>query len=173
MGDGEARRRDRLNRVTPWAGLPAQVTEREGGGRNTEMLTTIEKVNVLQKAPVFAGVRTESLARVAAIAREVSCDARQPLFRENDAADTMFLILEGRVALARDGKEPQEVGAGELLGAMPLLAGESHAQSAVATQSVRALQIEQQDLYDAMAEDFNITRGVLRALVHGAPNPAK
>jgi CRP-like cAMP-binding protein len=137
------------------------------------MLTTIEKVNLLQKAPVFVGVRTESLARVAAIAREVSCDARQLLFRENDAADTMFLILEGKVTLTRDGKEPQEVGPGELLGALPLLAGESHSQSAMAAQSVRALQIEQQDLYDAMAEDFNITRGVLRALVHATPNPTK
>ncbi|HKS95932.1 MAG TPA: cyclic nucleotide-binding domain-containing protein [Terriglobia bacterium] len=137
------------------------------------MLTTIEKVNVLQKARVFAGVRTESLARVATIAREVSCDARQLLFRENDAADTMFLILEGRVTLAGDGKTPQEMGPGELLGALPLLAGESHVQSATAAQPVRALQIEQQDLYDAMAEDFNITRGVLRALVHGTPIPPK
>lgn len=137
------------------------------------MLTTIEKVNLLQKAPVFVGVRTESLARVATIAREVSCDARQLLFRENDAADTMFLILEGRVTLARDGKEPQEAGPGELLGALPLLAGEAHTQSAMAAQPVRALQIEQQDLYDAMAEDFNITRGVLRALVRGTPNPPK
>ncbi|HEV2492718.1 MAG TPA: cyclic nucleotide-binding domain-containing protein [Terriglobia bacterium] len=133
------------------------------------MLTTIEKVNLLQKAPVFVGVRTESLARIAAIAREVSCDARQLLFRENDAADTMFLILEGRVTLARDGKEPQEAGPGELLGALALLAGESHSQSAMAAQPVRALQIEQQDLYDAMAEDFNITRGVLRALIHTTP----
>lgn len=133
------------------------------------MLTTIEKVNLLQKAPVFEGVRTESLARVAAIAREVGCDARQLLFRENDAADTMFLLLEGRVTLVRDGQEPQEAGPGQLLGALPLLAGESHVETAMASQPVRALQIDQQELYDAMAEDFNITRGVLRALVHAAP----
>ena len=38
-------------------------------------------------------------------------------------------------------------------------------ESAVASQPVRALRIEQQDFYDAMAEDFHLTRGVLRALV--------
>jgi CRP-like cAMP-binding protein len=134
------------------------------------MLTTIEKVNLLQKAVIFAGVRTESLARVAAIAREVSCDARHLLFRENDAADMMFLLLEGRVSVVRNGREPQEAGPGQLLGALALLAGESHAESAMATQPVRALQIDQQELYDAMAEDFNITRGVLRALVNVAPD---
>ena len=133
-------------------------------------MTTIEKVNVLQKAPVFQGVRTESLARVAAIAREVHRDVRQILFRENDGAETMFLLLEGRVSLVKNGQPPEEAGPGQLVGVLAVLAGESHTQSAVATQPVRALQIDQQELYDAMAEDFHITRGVVRALVHLAPN---
>src|SRR2546422_3476328 len=107
------------------------------------MLTTIEKVNILQRTPVFQGVRTESLARVAAIAREVSCDARQLLFRENEGADTMFVILEGRVALVRNGQQAQELAAGQVVGALALLAGDSHRESAMATQPVRALQIDQ------------------------------
>ncbi|HLW78503.1 MAG TPA: cyclic nucleotide-binding domain-containing protein [Terriglobia bacterium] len=133
-------------------------------------MTTIEKVNLLQKSPVFQGVRTESLARIASIAREVNCDARQLLFRENDGADTMFLVLDGQVSLLKDGQPSAEAGPGQLVGVLALLAGESHLESALATQPVRALQIDQQDLYDAMAEDFHITRGVLRALVHLAPN---
>jgi CRP-like cAMP-binding protein len=137
------------------------------------MLTTIEKVNILQKAPVFQGVRTESLARVAAIAREASCDARQLLFRENEGADTMFLILEGRVALVRNGQPAQELGAGQIVGALELLAGECHRESAMATQPVRVLQIDQQEFYEAMAEDFNITRGILRALIHLGSGRAK
>jgi CRP/FNR family transcriptional regulator, cyclic AMP receptor protein len=135
------------------------------------MLTTIEKVNLLQKVPVFQGVRTESLARVASIAREVTCDERQLLFRENEGADTMFLILEGQVALLRNGQQAQEVGTAQMVGAMALLAGESHRESAMATQPLRALQIDQQELYDAMAEDFNITRAILRALIHLGPGP--
>src|SRR5205814_10426813 len=74
--------------------LNSLANDRAGEVEQRRMLTTIEKGNILQKAPVFQGVRTESLARVAAIAREVTCDARQLLFRENEGADTMFLILE-------------------------------------------------------------------------------
>ncbi len=133
------------------------------------MLTTIEKVNLLQRVPLFRDVRTESVARVAAIAREISCEARQLLFRENDAADAMLLVLEGRVALVRDGNETHELGPGQLLGALPLLAGEAYAESAIATQPVRVLQIDQQEFYEAMAEDFNLTRGLMRALVRLAP----
>ncbi len=129
------------------------------------MLTLLEKVNLLQKAPIFHGVRTESLARVAAIAEETSYEARQLLFRENDAADTMFVLLEGEVSLVRDGQEFKKLGANQVAGFLPLLASDSQPESAVATEPVRALRIDQQDFFDAMAEDFNITRGMLRALV--------
>ncbi len=129
------------------------------------MLTLLEKVNLLQRAPVFHGVRTESLARVAAIAEEASFEARQLLFRENDAADTMFVLLEGEVALIRNGKEIKKLGENQVAGLLPLLASDSQPESAVATQPIRALRIDQQDFFDVMAEDFNITRGMLRALV--------
>jgi hypothetical protein len=33
---------------------------------------------------------------------------------------------------------------------------------------VRALRLDQEDFYDAMAEDFNLTRGILRAMVRWA-----
>ncbi len=129
------------------------------------MLTLLEKVNLLQKASVFQGVHTESLARVAAVAQEVSWDAQQLLFRANDAADTLFVLLDGEVALLRDGKETRRLGPNEAVGVLAVLAGDSHTESAKATGAVRALRIDQQDFYDVMAEDFNVTRGVLKALV--------
>jgi len=71
----------------------------EGDG----MLTVLGKVDILQKAPVFADVPTESLARVAAICAEASYAAGEALYRENEAADRIFVLLEGEVAIARHG----------------------------------------------------------------------
>lgn len=129
------------------------------------MLTVLEKVDVLQKVSVFCEIRTESLARVAAVAEEVNCEPGHVLLRENDAADTTFVLLEGEVAVMRDGREVKRLGSNELVGLLPLLAGEPLRDSAVATRPTRALQIDQQDLYDVMAEDFNVTQGIVRALV--------
>jgi len=129
------------------------------------MLTVLEKVDLLQKAKILASIPTESLTRVAAIAQEVSFEARQLLFSEKDAADAMFVLLEGEVALLRKGQQTQKVVPPEGVGILALLAGDSQPESAMTTQPVRALRIDQQDLYDAMVEDFNITRGILRALV--------
>jgi CRP-like cAMP-binding protein len=129
------------------------------------MLTTLEKVDMLRKAPLFHAVPSESLARIAAIGQEVSLDPRQALFRENDAADCMFVLLEGEVALLRAAQEVEKLSPYQVVGARPLLAGDPQPLSALTTGPARALRIDQQDFYDAMAEDFNITRGILRALV--------
>jgi len=130
------------------------------------MLTLLEKVNVLQKAPMFQAVRTESLGRVAAIAQEVIFEPNQLLFREDDASDTMFVLLEGEVALLRNGQPAQKMSPHDVVGALGLLAGDPRAESAMAIQPTRALQIDQQEFYDAMAEDFNITRAIMQALIH-------
>ncbi len=135
------------------------------------MLTILEKVSFLQNVPLFHHVRTESLTRVASVAQEVNYEERQALYRENEAADCMFVLLEGEVALVRDGQETRKLAPPDVAGALPLLADESQPDSALATRPTRVLQIDQQDFFDAMAEDFHITRGILRALVRPAATP--
>lgn len=129
------------------------------------MLTTLEKVELLRKASLFQAITTESLARVAAIAQEVSWEARHMLFLEDDPADAMFLLLEGQVELTRSGQGECHVQPPHVVGGLALLAGDPHPESAMTTQPTRALQIDRQDFDEAMREDFNIARGILRTLV--------
>lgn len=129
------------------------------------MLTLLEKVSLLQKALIFRGIPTESLGRVAAVAQEISFEPRQTLFRESDNPDTMFVVLDGEVAELQNGQEKKKLGPFEVPGILALLAGEPYATSAVAALPVRALRIDQQDFYDVLAEDFDVTRGILKALV--------
>jgi CRP-like cAMP-binding protein len=128
------------------------------------MLTIMEKVDLLQNAALFCEVRTQSLARIAAIAQEICFEARQPLFSENEAAVAMFVLLEGEAVMTRFGREERRLGRLQVAGVLSLLANEPQMESARADQPIRALRIGQQDFYDAMAEDFNITRVILRAL---------
>jgi CRP-like cAMP-binding protein len=72
--------------------------------------------------------------------------------------------LEGEVELARSERRLQMAGKGQVLGALGLLAGGTHSESALALQPTNALQIERQDFFDALAEDFDVTRGLLKAL---------
>jgi len=131
------------------------------------MLTILERVDLLRKGATFRFIPTEDLARVASVAREVSFDERQTLYSRNGAPDSMFLLLEGDVELL-DGGRQRRVGEGQVVGAAALLADEPHSESAVAATPVRAIQIDQQALFDAMAEDFAITQGIVKALIREA-----
>jgi len=71
---------------------------------------------------VSADVPTESLARVAAVCVEAGYAAGEALYRENEAADRMFVILEGAAAVARHGGRPLQLGPGKVLGALGMLA---------------------------------------------------
>jgi len=137
-------------------------------GLGSYMLTVMEKVALLQTIEAFQDVPTQSLARVAAIAQEVDYQAREALYNDNEAADSMFVLLEGEVVLLRPGQEGKKLGPGQVAGLLAFLAGGSESESAMATQPVRALRLDQEDFYDAMAEDFNLTRGILQAVVRWA-----
>jgi len=137
------------------------------------MLTVMDKVARLQTVEVFQSVPTQSLARVAAIAQEVDYQPHEALYNDNEAAASMFVLLEGEVALLRSGQEGKKLGPGQVAGLLPFLAGDFEPESAMATQPVRALRLDQEDFYDAMAEDFNLTRGILRALVKWVLAPGR
>ncbi|MBZ5497349.1 MAG: cyclic nucleotide-binding domain-containing protein [Acidobacteriia bacterium] len=128
------------------------------------MLTILEKADLLQSAEIFCEVRTQSLARVAAVAQEVHFEAHQRLYGEHEVADALYVFLDGEVSLTRGGAPERKLARFQVAGALALLANQPQREAAVATQAGRALRIGQQSLFDAMAEDFNITRGILRAL---------
>jgi AAA family ATP:ADP antiporter len=150
-----------LDETWKWASARLAAVET---GKGTSMLTVLEKVDLLRRTPMFGGIATPGLARVAAIANEVTFILNQMLYQEDTAADSMFLLLEGEVELVHAARKIQVNGQGQVIGALALLAGNTYAESAVATRATRALQIDRQDFFDAMTEDFDVTRGLLKAL---------
>ncbi len=129
------------------------------------MLTALEKVDLLQNVRIFSKIQTESLVRIATIAQEVLFEDHQPLFNENDAADAMFVMLDGEVLVTHLGREEYKLSGFQVLGALALLAEGMQTVTASAIRPTRALRIGCQDLYDAMAEDIGVVRGILHALV--------
>ncbi len=134
-------------------------------GLRIAMLTVLEKVDLLEHTEIFREVRTKSLARVASIAQEVGFELHQPLFVENEAAEAMFVLVDGEVLLTQSGHERNKLSEFQVAGDLAALAGLAYTETARAIRPTQAMRIGQQDLYEAMAEDINIARGILRALV--------
>ncbi len=152
-----------------WKWASARLATRDSA-KGTTMTTVLENVDLLRKAAIFQEISTQSLVRVAAITSELRWVPQQVLYQEDSPAESMFLLLEGEVEL-RSAKMAQRRGENQVIGALAALGGGTHTESAVATQATRALRIDMEDFFDAMAEDFNVTRGILKALA-GLANAA-
>lgn len=129
------------------------------------MLTTIEKVLLLQGVDIFQETETEHLAKVAAIAQEVRIAPATVIFREGAPSDALYVVLEGTVSLRKDGMEKTLVREKETFGMWALLDESPRLVTAVAMAETKALKIEREYLYDVLSSHFDIVRGILKCLV--------
>lgn len=130
------------------------------------MLSVVEKAIFLQEIDVFSEVPAEQLAYLAAIAEEI---ARQPgdrVYVEEDPAEAMFLVLEGRVRLHRGDIEVTVVGSGGAFGTWALFDDEPRVMSAtVLDEPAELLRIDRAEFIEVLADNVQITRAILKAVV--------
>jgi len=126
--------------------------------------TVIEKVILLQDVDVFAEVPTENLAVLAAIADEISLLDGDTLYRQDDPADALYLVLDGRVALRRGERTISEAGPGEAFGTWALFDEEPRLVSAAVVADATLLRIDRDDFVDLMADHVQIAQGVIKAV---------
>jgi CRP-like cAMP-binding protein len=129
------------------------------------MLTVVEKVMLLQNVDVFSEVPTEELAVLARIVEEKSFRAGETIYREVDAADSMYVIVKGKVRIHRDGREVATAAESEAFGTWALFSDEPRLLAATAELDTYALRIEKDAFIDLLADNVQITRGVLKAIV--------
>lgn len=129
------------------------------------MLTAIEKVIFLQNVDIFSEVTTEELAYLAAISEEVAFIKGDKIYEAEELSDAMYLVLEGKVKLHRDGKEVTVAGPKEAFGSWALFDEEPRVVTATAIEDSKLLCIYREDFYDLLADNIQITQGVFKTLV--------
>ena len=128
------------------------------------MYSIIEKVIFLQEIDVFKEVRTEDLAHIAAIAVEMSYLPGVKLYEVNESADSLYLVINGKVKLHRDEQEITTVGPGEAMGIWALFDNKPRVATASVLEETEALRIDREDFYDLLSDHVRIAEAVLRSL---------
>ena len=128
------------------------------------MLTTVEKVLFLQEIDIFEYTTTEDLAHIAAITDEVFHVEGTEIFKEGDASDSMYLVIEGKVRLYRDGKDVMTAGSKDVFGTWALFDDEPRLISAATMEDTQLLRIDREDFYELLADHNRITQGLLKTL---------
>ena len=129
------------------------------------MLTVVERVIFLQNVDVFTEVSTENLALVASIAQEIHCEKDEPVYKELDPSDAMYLVLDGAVRLHRGEVEVTVAYGKEAFGTWSLFDDEVRVTSATCQTESRLLRIDKEEFIELLADNVEITRGVLKAVV--------
>ena len=129
------------------------------------MFTVVEKVIFLQNVDVFEAVPTEQLAYLAAIAEEVTYLSGDPIYEVDQESDALYLVLEGKVRLHRDGEEITTAGAKEAFGTWALFDDEPRVATSTAVEDCRLLRIDREDFLELLSDHVEITQGVFKTIV--------
>jgi CRP-like cAMP-binding protein len=129
------------------------------------MLTIIEKVIFLQNVEVFTEVPTEDLAYLAAITEEVTYNKGEDIYKEDAPSDALYIVLEGKVRLHRDGKEIMIADEKKAFGTWALFDEAPRVVTATPLSECRLLQIDREDFFDLLADHIQITQGVFKTVV--------
>ena len=128
------------------------------------MLSTIEKAILLEQVDHFDVVDAEQLAAIASIAEELTVDDGDFVYRAGDAGDSMFLVVDGTVALCRGDDEIATADSTQSFGTWTLFEAEPRMVSARAKGSCHLLRIDREDFADLMAEDIDVAQSLLRSI---------
>lgn len=134
------------------------------------MYSTLEKTIFMKGVDLFREMPGEEVAHIAHIADESRLNSGESIFREGDAGDSMFIIMDGKVRIHKseegNGKE-KEIAVlvkGEFAGEMALLDQQPRSASATALEETLLLEIHAEDFYDLMASHMEIMQGIVRVL---------
>lgn len=144
------------------------VTQSESAARilrqSPEGLKPVDEVLLLQEIPLFAQAGARQLLEVARIARRVSLGAGERVFGEGEVS-AICVVLSGRLALCRpDEGEPACAEPGDMFGMYETLVGRPTGWRGEALEPGMALRIDREDLFDLLADQIDLLRGLFSVM---------
>src|SRR6185503_16162679 len=128
------------------------------------MLTAVERVLILKGADLLSDVGPRRLLGLAEVAREVEIFEGDTIYEEADAADALYMVVEGRVRLTTGERPMSEVGPGEAFGTWSLVDDSARGHRAECVQDGLALALQRDEFYDIAAGDLALLQELVRVL---------
>ena len=128
------------------------------------MLTTVERVLILKGADLLNDVGPRHLLRLAEVANEVQIWKGDTIYKDDDLADGLYMMVEGRVRLTTGETTMSDVGPGESFGTWALVDDSERGHRVECIEDGLALRLPRDEFYDVAAGDLALLQAVVRAL---------
>jgi len=123
-----------------------------------------EKMDLLQRAPLFAGLARKQLGAIAHIADLIDVPAGTALTHEGRHEGYFFVIVSGTVRIEQGGRLINTLGAGDFLGEIALLDGGPRTASATAETACRLLSVTRERFHDLLDTSQSVRAAILEAV---------
>lgn len=144
-----------------WAAIEGQDEGQEG---RAQMLSIVERVIFLKAIPIFAEIPEADLAELANRIGEERVSAGATIVTEGDLGTSMYMLASGTVRIHRGDTELSRMGEGEVFGELAALDTQPRTASVTAVDEALIFSIDQETLYEIMAEHPVMLRGIIRVL---------
>lgn len=124
-----------------------------------------KRVEVLAHAPIFRGLSEEILGRIARVAEEIVVAADETFIVEDEVEPWMYLMVEGSARVHREDLTIATVTPGATVGELAVLDPAPRSASVTAVEDSRLLRIEHAYLAELMAEEPELSDGIIAMLV--------
>ena len=122
------------------------------------------KTDLLKNVPIFAGCSNSELQRISSLADELDLGEGATLIREGERGREFIVIADGTVRVSRNGKTVRDLGAGDFIGEIALVADVPRTATVTATSPVRLLVVTDRAFRGLLEQMPSLAKKVLQSL---------
>jgi CRP-like cAMP-binding protein len=128
------------------------------------MLSTIEKVIILNTVDLFSATPEDVLSEVADLLVELRVPNDTQIFAKDDPGDSMYIIVVGEVRVHDGATTLNHLGERMIFGEMALLDAAPRVASVTTIDDTLLLRLDQEPFFELMDDRIEIARGIIRVL---------
>ena len=127
-------------------------------------LTQDRRAELLAGCPLFKGIDSDGLAKLAALATSVDFPAGHVIARQGEIGTGFFVIVSGSVRVVRDGTIVARLGPGEFFGELSVLDRMPRNATVAAEEPTSCLALASWDFEKVLLEEPALTLAILRGV---------
>jgi CRP-like cAMP-binding protein len=125
---------------------------------------TDEKLELLKRVPLLAGLGRKEVEEVSRLAEEIDVPAGRVLMREGQTGQEFFVIVSGSVLIERGGHAIRSLGPGDFLGEIALVDDGPRTATATTETGSKLLVLAHREFHSLMNQFPSVRIAVMQAL---------
>jgi CRP-like cAMP-binding protein len=122
------------------------------------------KLDLLEDVPLFAKCSKADLKQIATLADEIDVEEGRVLIREGAHGQQFFVVVDGSLRVTRKGRKVADLGAGDVVGEIALVADVPRTATVTASTPAHLLVLTERGFRDLLAQSPSIATSILQTL---------